>query len=283
MPALCFSDTLLTMKRILISALLLAGLLLPLSTSAQEDERYDADQALQTSQAAIGNTIGDYTLTDHLGAPVRLRTDHAGRPLVISMVFTSCHHVCPATTKHLATAVDAAREALGTDSFDVVTIGFDAAHDTPEAMGAFARRQGVNEPGWRFLSASDETIQQISEDLGFLFFPTARGFDHLNQSTIINRDGVVYSQVYGVTFELPWLVEPLKELVFNRPGSSGHLVAGLVDRIKLFCTVFDPMTGRYRFDNSLFVRFAAGLLFIVGVLVYLVREVIVARRMRERE
>ena len=69
-----------------------------------------------------------------------------------------------------------------------------------------------------------------------------------------------------MTFELPWLVEPLKELVFNRPGSSGHFVAGLVDRIKLFCTVFDPTTGRYRFDNSLFVRAAAGLTFILGVL-----------------
>jgi protein SCO1/2 len=86
-----------------------------------------------------------------------------------------------------------------------------------------------------------------------------------------------------VTFELPWLVEPLKELVFNRPESAGHLVAGLVDRIKLFCTVFDPTTGRYRFDNSLFVRAAAGLLFILGLLFYLIREVITARRTRSQE
>jgi protein SCO1/2 len=256
--------------------------LLSLAAIAQEDERYNADRALEISQAAVGNTIGDYELTDHLGAPVRLRNDHAGRPLVISMIFTSCHHVCPATTKHLATAVEAAREALGTDSFDVVTIGFDVARDTPKAMGAFARRQGVKERGWRFLSASNETIRQISDDLGFIFFPTARGFDHINQSSIINRDGVVYSQVYGVTFELPWLVEPLKDLVFNRPGSAGHVVAGLVDRIKLFCTVYDPTTGRYRFDNSLFVRAAAGLTFILGLLAYLLREMFVARRMRKQ-
>jgi len=262
--------------------LIIAGLLLSVTASAEEDERYNPDRALEISQAAVGNTIGDYKLTDHLGAPVHLREDYTGRPLVISLIFTSCHHVCPATTKHLATAIDAAREALGTDSFNVVTIGFDTARDTPEAMGAFARRQGVNQPGWRFLSASKETIQQISDDLGFIFFPTARGFDHLNQSTIINREGVVYSQVYGVTFELPWLVEPLKELVFNRPGSGGHFVAGLVDRIKLFCTVFDPTTGRYRFDNSLFVRAAAGLTFILGVLIYLIREIVLARRMRRQ-
>jgi protein SCO1/2 len=280
MPALSFWDTFHFMSR--IDALVLAGLLLSLTVHAEEDGRYDPDRALEISQAAVGNTIGDYELTDHLGAPVHLREDYAGKPLVISMIFTSCHHVCPATTKHLATAVDVAREALGSDSFNVVTIGFDTAHDTPAAMGAFARKQGVNQPGWRFLSASKETIQQISDDLGFIFFPTARGFDHLNQSSIINREGAVYSQVYGVTFELPWLVEPLKELVFNRPGSSGHFVAGLVDRIKLFCTVFDPTTGRYRFDNSLFVRAAAGLTFILGVLFYLIREIVVARRMRKQ-
>jgi protein SCO1/2 len=255
----------------------------PTLLAQQQDDRYDPDRALERSQAAIGNIIGDYELLDHLGAPVKLRSDHAGRPLVISMIFTSCHHVCPQTTKHLASAVDAAREALGTDSFDVVTIGFDIAHDTPSAMGAFARKQSVNEPGWRFLSASTESIEQLSDDLGFIFFPTARGFDHINQTTIVTRDGQVYGQVYGVTFELPWLVEPLKELVFNRPGSAGHLVAGLVDRVKLFCTVYDPTTGRYRFDNSLFVRIFAGGTFILALVIYLVREHISARRARKSE
>ena len=264
-------------------ALLAAALFLPLALFAQQDDRYDPDRALERSQAAIGKTIGDYELHDHLGAPVKLRSDHAGRPLVISMIFTSCHHVCPQTTKHLATAVEAAREALGTDSFDVVTIGFDVAHDTPSAMGAFARKQSVNEPGWRFLSASKETIEQLSDDLGFIFFPTARGFDHINQSSIITRDGQVYSQVYGVTFELPWLVEPMKELVFNRPSSAGHLVAGLVDRVKLFCTVYDPATGRYRFDNSLFFQIFAGGTFILALVTYLLREIILARRARKLE
>jgi protein SCO1/2 len=262
--------------------IVLAALLLPLSLSAQEDDRYNPEAALAISQGAVGNTIGDYELLDHLGAPVRLRSDHAGRPLVISMIFTSCHHVCPQTTKHLAEAVDAAREALGTDSFDVVTIGFDVAHDTPMAMGAFARKQGVNEPGWRFLSATPEAISQISNDLGFIYFQTARGFDHINQSSIITKDGVLYSQVYGVTFELPWLVEPLKELVFNRPSSAGHFVAGLIDRVKLFCTVYDPTTGRYRFDNSLFVQIFAGGTFILALLFYLLREIIKARRLRQR-
>lgn len=245
---------------------------------APQDDRYDADRALQISQAAIGRPLGNYALTDRDGAVVNLRDDYAGRPLVISMIFTSCHHVCPMTTKHLATSVRAARDALGDDSFDVVTIGFDVANDTPEAMRGFAREQGVNLDRWRFLSASPENIEQISNDLGFIFFPTPRGFDHLNQATIIDRSGSVYGQVYGVTFELPWLVEPLKQLVFNRPESGGHLVASLVDKINLFCTVYDPSTGRYEFDRSLFFSIFAGFTFVMGVTIYLIREIRSARK-----
>lgn len=271
------------MKNGFVYILLLAGIIPAANVSAQDDDRYDPDRALQLSQQAIGQTIGDYQLIDRHGATVNLRSDYEGRPLVISMIFTSCHHVCPATTKHLAKAVESAREALGDDSFDVVTIGFDVANDTPQAMAAFARRQSVDAENWQFLSASSENIQEISKDLGFIFFPTPRGFDHINQSSVIDRNGAVYSQVYGVTFELPWLVEPLKDIVFNRPSSAGHMFAGLVDKVKLFCTVYDPATGRYRFDNSLFVQIAVGASMILAILTYLFRELLRSRKAREQE
>lgn len=272
-----------TMKKALTLFLLLAGAANVPFGFAADDNRYNPDSALQLSQQAIGLPVGDFELVDQYGRSVKLRSDYAGRPLVVSMIFTSCHHVCPTTTKHLAQAVESAREALGEDSFDVVTIGFDVANDTPQAMAAFARRQGVNDKNWRFLSASSENIHKISADLGFIFFPTPRGFDHINQSTIIGRDGHVYGQVYGVTFELPWLVEPLKEIVFNRPSSAGHLFAGFVDRVKLFCTVYDPATGRYRFDNSLFVQIAVGASMVLAILIYLLNELIKSRRARKQE
>ncbi len=247
-------------------------LLLPLLAMAQVDVagQYDADNALRVSQAAIGRTVGDHAFIDRLHRAVTLR-DFAGKPLVVSMIFTSCHHVCPTTTKHLDDAIGAAREVLGDDSFEVITIGFDAANDTPSAMRAFAWQQDIDATGWRFLSGSPETIAALSEDLGFIFFASPRGYDHINQTTIIDRDGVVYSQVYGVKFELPWLVEPLKQLVFNRPESSGHMLASLVDRVRLFCTVYNPASGRYEIDNSLFIQIAIGFMIVLSVAFYLWR------------
>lgn len=245
-------------------------LVLALTAATAFSAQYDRDTALDISQSAIGTQLGDYSLTDRFNRRVNLQ-DYAGQPLLISMIFTSCHHVCPTTTKNLDRATRAAREILGEDSFEIVTIGFDAMRDSPDAMRAFARAQNIHADSWKFLSGSKEAIEALSADLGFQHFPSPRGFDHINQVTIIGRDNAVYRQVYGISFELPWLIEPLKELVFNRPASQGHIIASFVDRVRLFCTVYNPATGRYEIDNSLFFRVAIGFLVVISGFVYLWR------------
>jgi len=271
------------MFRIHLTLLLVTASLLPLPLAAQHKggaaQGYDADQALAVSQAAIGKDLADFELTDTQGKRVHL-SDYRGKPLLISMIFTSCYHVCPALTRHLAGAVDAAREALGEDSFQVLTIGFDSARDTPDAMRVFAQEQSIKDPHWVFLSANPATMDQFTDNIGFVHFPSPRGFDHINQVTLVDREGVIYRQVYGAAFDLPWLVEPLKELVFDRPRAAGHLVGSVLDRVRLFCTVYDPATGRYRFDYSLFVQITIGALAILGVAGWLLLE---ARRSRRRK
>jgi protein SCO1/2 len=147
-------------------------------------------------------------------------------------------------------------------------------------MRDFALKQAIDDPGWTFLSASAETMAKLVENVGFVYFTTPRGFDHITQVTIVDRNSVIYQQVYGGTFELPWLVEPLKDLVFNRPQSTNNFFSSMVDKVKLFCTVYDPNTGRYHFDYSLFVQIAIGAMGVLGVMAYLFIE---TRRARRRE
>jgi protein SCO1/2 len=243
----------------------------------EEKEGYDADAAVAVSQAAIGLSLGDYLLYDRQGKPVNL-SEYQGRPLLISMIFTSCHHVCPAITRHLATAVDAARDALGEESFQVLTVGFDTPVDTPDAMRVFARKQSIDDPNWAFLSGSAQVMESLVKNVGFVHYPSPRGFDHINQVTVIDAEGIIYRQVYGAAFELPWLVEPLKDLVYNRPRPDDHLGTGLLNRVKLFCTVYDPNTGRYRFDYSLFIGIGVGALIVLSLIAWLLLEYLRARR-----
>jgi protein SCO1/2 len=231
---------------------------------------FDEKAALVTSQAAIGRMLEDVTLRDRSGKSVQL-ANYRGKPLVISVIYTSCYHICPTTTKHLAKVVQTARTALSADSFRVVTIGFDTAKDNPEAMRSFARQQGVDLPGWEFLSTDAASMARLANNIGFLYFASPKGFDHLMQATVVDANGKIYRQVYGMTFDTPLLVEPLKELVFGeQPGES--MFAGLWSKVKLFCTTYDPANDRYRLDYSLFIGMFIGFLIIASGVFYLVRE-----------
>jgi protein SCO1/2 len=242
----------------------------------QAPEPYDKEAAFAASQAALGEELGDHVLLKRDGEPLNL---HAlrGRPLVISMIFTSCGHVCPMLTQHLGNVVDIGREALGDDSFAVATIGFDTVVDTPARMTKFAADSGVDSDGdgdngnWYFLSGDPKTIHALTRDLGFSYFALPKGFDHITQTTIIDRDGRIYRQVYGQRFDTPALVEPLKELVYNSPSDAGF-VDQWVDKLQLFCTVYDPDSGRYRFDGSIIVSIIVGLLCLGAIAFFILNQ-----------
>jgi protein SCO1 len=242
-------------------------------SASQDDlteDKYDNDKALKFSQAAIDRTIDSYKFINQDKQAVDI-TQYRGKPLIVSLVYTSCHHICPTLTNHLADVVKIAREALGDESFSVITVGFDTAVDTPERMRLYARERNINISGWDFLSADKDTIDAFSDDLGFIFFESAKGFDHLSQISLLDAEGKVYRQVYGVNYEPPILIEPLKELIFgNRTEAS--MVAGWINNIRLFCTIYDPHSGRYEFDYSIFIGLILGIIILGAIAIFIVRE-----------
>ncbi len=235
-----------------------------------EAREYDREDALALSQAALGQEVGSHVLRDVAGQPFTLDSLR-GKPLVVSMIYTSCHHVCPTITQNLNTAIDIAREALGGDSFSAITVGFDWAVDTPDRMRLYASERRIDVPNWHFLAGDNISIDGLTRDLGFQFFPSAKGFDHLTQTTVLDADGAVYRQIYGVELDPPSFVEPLKELVFDTPRDAG-LVDHWVDTFKLFCTVYDPNSGRYRFDYSIAMTIFVGVLCLGAIATFVIRE-----------
>jgi protein SCO1/2 len=247
---------------------LLLGLLAALPGFAAEP-RLDAEIAFAESQAAIGRQTGDHVLTDHRGEPLPL-ADLRGRPLVVSLVFTSCATVCPITTDHLRERILEVRRALGDGSFGILTFGFDASGDRPAQLAAFAGTHdllGIG--GWQVASADAATTAAFLSELGFSYRAAAGGFDHVTQTTILDAGGRVHRQVYGESFPLPVLAEPMKELVLGTATRSIAL-ADLRDRISFLCTVYDPATGAYRFDYAIFFGiFFGGLsLVLTGIVIF---------------
>jgi protein SCO1/2 len=232
---------------------------------------FDAGRALEASQAAIGAHLGAHVLTDARGRPLRL-ADLRGKPLVISPVYTSCFRVCPLTTTYLASVVDLANQVVGEGAFTVLTVGFDTTNDTPERMLAYARARGLERsPQWIFAAASQATAEALLREIGFTYAPSAAGFDHMMQATVVGADGVIYRQVYGQTFEAPLLVDPLKRLALGQRLAKTSLPSFL-DSVRLICTVYDPRSGAYRFDYSLVLSILVGVMCFTAVGVFIWRS-----------
>ena len=243
----------------------------PAYTSLEEYSKvaFDREEALRVSQAAIGRSVSDLSFINRSEGEVRI-SDYRGKPLVLSLIYTSCYHSCSVFTRYLSEIVDVAREALGESAFSVVTIGFDAVNDSPARMMLYASGQGIDLHDWSFLSGDVNTLSTLTTELGFTYATSPKGFDHMAQVTVLDANGMIYRQVYGDRFDPPALVEPLKELVFGLDPTSAPLERWL-DNVRLFCTIYDPSTGRYRFDYSIFFALIIGILCLASIAIFIVR------------
>lgn len=246
---------------------------------------YGLDQAaaLRTSQQAIGHQPADYTLRDRANQP-RLLSQFRGTPLLVNFVYTGCFQVCPTSTRALHRAVDAMRDRFGVDQFKVITIGFNQPTDSPTAMRAFALQQQINDKNWEFLSPQASDVDALARDFGFSYVATPIGFEHTLQVSILDADGRIQNQVYGDAFTADSLGEPLRRLLSGSLLSTSALArssfSDVLAKVRILCSVYDPRTGKYRVDYSLYIEIAGFLTFVLTLLVLLVQEWRARRAMR---
>ena len=267
-------NTALLSKRLAAVLCLAAGLLLSVSSfasSSSADMGLDRELALKASQAVIGTKIGDHTLLDREGKPVQL-SSYRGKPLLVSFIYTGCFQVCPSTTRSLQETVQGLQKTFGTNKFNVVSIGFNQPDDSPQALKAFAAQYQINQPNWEFLSPSMSTVEAIARDFGFVYAATPAGFDHVLQVSLLDGDGRIVRQVYGEGIPPAELGEPLKMLLSGEPFEPSMMLDGVMDRIRILCTVYDPKTGDYVVDYTLPIQIAGGVTFFILMLLFMINE-----------
>jgi len=240
---------------------------------------FDSKAALEASQDAIDTQLSDFRFMSSTGELVSF-AELRGKPMILSLIYTSCYHTCPMTIQHLAKVVNKTRDAVGEDSFNVVVVGFDVDNDTPGAMRYFGRKQGVKDEGWHLLSADQETVDKLMKEVGFVYVPSPRGYDHLIQATLIDGGGKIYRQVYGEVFDTQLMVEPMMELVLKRPSPNKTILDDLVNRVRFFCTTYDPRNDAYRFDYSLFLGMLIGASIILSAIWFMISETRKRNRLR---
>ncbi len=241
----------------------------------------DKSAAVRASQAVMGRAIGDYTMLDREGRPVRL-SSYRGKPLLVSFIYTGCFQVCPTTTRALQLAASVARDALGADRFNVISIGFNQPADSPQALKSFAAQYGIDAPNWEFLSPPVGIVADLAREFGFRFVATPAGFDHTLQVTVVDADGRIYRQVYGEDYSADYLIEPLRQLITGTPVGETASLATILEQVRILCSVYDPRTGKYRVSYSIVLGIAGGATFLLWIMWFFFNEWWTRRRMARR-
>lgn len=241
----------------------------------------DERSALQLAEAAIGRMVPDVTLLDRQGRPVRL-SSYRGKPLLVSFIYTGCFQICPAQTRILHEATKGLSVMLGAEQFNVISIGFNQPMDSYQALRSFAAQHRIDQPNWEFLSPSRTVIDELTRAFGFSFVATPAGFDHVLGVTVVDPQGRIQAQVYGERIRADALGEPLRRLMRDQPLTRESGLAGVIERVRILCTVYDPDTGQYRYDYKLIAELIGGLLFFGAMLVYGLLEWRDKRRARRR-
>ena len=131
------------------------------------------------------------------------------------------------------------------------------------------RRLG-SEEGFHFLTGDAESVRRLTEAIGFRYAwdETRREFAHASGIVVATPAGTVSHYLYGVEFAPRDLKLALVEASAGRLGSA-------VDRLMLFCFMYDPATGRY--SRLAFGAVRTGgiltvLLLVIGIALLLRRE-----------
>lgn len=242
----------------------------------------DQNEALRLSQAVVGKQVSDFTLLDRNGQAVRL-SQYRGKPLLVSFIYTGCFEVCPLATRSLQSAIEAGRAVFGTRQFNIVSIGFNQPADSPQSLKAFALQHRIDQPNWEFLSPHSSIVEPLTREFGFSYKATPAGFDHVLQVTLLDAQGRIYRQIYGVDLNADSLGAPIKELLNNAPVAQQLQLDDVIDRIRILCTVYDPKTGTYRVQYGLLIEVAGGITFALAMLWFFLAEWRTQRRSRRQQ
>ena len=116
--------------------------------------------------------------------------DHyRGKPVLVTMFYTSCPHVCPA----LISTIKFAESELSEDEradLRVLTISIDPERDTPEKLRETLELHAVDAKRWSMVRSKPGNLRTIAGVFGVRYKQLPDGeFNHTTKIILLDRDG----------------------------------------------------------------------------------------------
>ena len=132
-------------------------------------------------------------LADQAGRPATLDLAR-GHPVMVTMFYGSCPHVCPmliSTLQRLERELpDASRARLR-----VLMVSLDPQRDTPAKLSEVAARHGVDLARWTLARAEPQDVRRLAAALNIQYRQLPDGeFNHSTVITLLDAQGRIQKQ-----------------------------------------------------------------------------------------
>jgi protein SCO1/2 len=145
----------------------------------------------------VGRRVADARFVDENGDALDVRA-FEGKPLLVSPIFTRCHHVCPMITANLNAAI--ADVGVVGEDFNILSVTFDAK-DTEEDLRRFKERSKLPE-AWKFARGESEEVLPFLDSIDFRFISQKDGqFIHPNLVAFLTPDLTIAKYLYGTDYD----------------------------------------------------------------------------------
>ncbi len=200
---------------------------------------------------------------DELGNTVQLGSLFAGKPVILVPAYYECPMLCTMVINDLTSALRVVPLKPGAD-FEVVIYSIDPDETPKMALTAkntaVGRYDGGDGAGWHFLTASQESIDQLSEAIGFHYYYDEKSdeFAHTAGILVLTPAGKIARYFFGLEY-------PPRELRLAMVEAADEKIGSMADKLLLFCFQWNPSTGRYSAVTLNIVRLG-GAVTLLGVL-----------------
>lgn len=198
----------------------------------------------------------DLVFRDEAGNEVRLGRYFGEKPVILVLAYYDCPMLCTIVLNGVLHSLKELKYNVG-QQFEVVTVSFDPTEKPPLAAAKKAIYVGLyGRPGaaagWHFLTGEEPSIRQLTEAVGFRYnYDTqAKQYFHATGIMVLTPDGHLARYFYGIQY-------PSGNLRLGLVEASQGKVGSPVDQVLLYCSQYDPATGKYSVIVSHVLKIAA--------------------------
>lgn len=159
-------------------------------------------------------------LTNQAGEPVDLAALR-GNVVLLTAVYASCGHTCPAILTQARSAIDAL-PAAKREGLRVVAVTLDPANDSPTVLTELASRHALERPLYQLVTGAVPEVERVLDqmEVARVRDPKTGVIDHANLFLLLDREGrVAYRLTLGER-QQRWLVDALGVLLDEQPHGS---------------------------------------------------------------